>query len=229
MQFSRRGLILGCAALTASCAATPKAPIVAQLVVPALDAPEIAGLPEVVAELPQTRLDPTQVIRKPLLDGALAALEQHGDRIPVRDHIFLVDFTRHSSLPRLYRLDLKSGQVETYRTAHGRGSDPAHSGFAERFSNVIESNASSVGAYVTAGQSSGVKHGENVLLEGLDPTNSHARTREIIVHTADYCEAKYLAQYGKLGRSNGCFAMSKADFASLGSVMDAGRLLFAAA
>jgi hypothetical protein len=128
---------------------------------------------------------------------------------------------------RLFRLDLTTGEVKACRTAHGRGSDPAHTGFAQRFSNVPDSNASSVGAYLTVGQSWGSKHGPNVLLDGLDPTNSEVRDRAIIVHAADYCEPAYLASQGKLGRSFGCFALSQADLNALRPDMGGGRLLFA--
>src|SRR5262249_27195528 len=116
------------------------------------------------------RLDPHGMIRKPLLDAALKAMDRHAGRITRKDAIYLVDVSIHSSKPRLFRLDLKSGQVRAYRTAHGLGSDRGHTGYARTFSNVPGSAASSLGAYVTAGQSVGARDGANVLLDGLDPT-----------------------------------------------------------
>lgn len=189
------------------------------------------------ADLPQPRLvdfrptviDPTHQIRPAALRSAMAALDRYGDRIPNRDRIYVVDFQEHSSRQRMFEVDLNSGQVKAFRTAHGKGSDPEHTGFARRFSNIPDSYASSVGAYVTAGMAMGEKHGPNVLLEGLEPTNNEARDREIIVHSADYCEIDYLVQWGKLGRSYGCFSVSRADLTSLRPAMDGGRLLFAAA
>ncbi|MDP1967447.1 MAG: murein L,D-transpeptidase catalytic domain family protein, partial [Reyranella sp.] len=161
--------------------------------------------------------------------AALDALKRHRHRVPHEDRLYIVDFQRHSSKPRLFRLDLQTGEVVAFRTAHGRGSDPAHTGFAQTFSNTPNSNASSVGAYVTAGASAGSKHGPNVLLDGLEPTNSEARDRAIIVHAAAYCEPGYLATQGKLGRSYGCFSLCQADLVALRPEMDAGRLLFAGA
>jgi hypothetical protein len=229
-RLSRRGLILGLAVLTTSCATASKriAPVATvgprELAVPV----EPLAMPPVPAQASVT-LDPKGLIRKDLLDQAMAAFDRHGGRIAVKDEIYLVDFQRHSSLERLYRLNLKTGEVEAWRTAHGRGSDPAHTGFARRFSNVKDSGESSIGAYLTAGQSSGAKHGPNVLLDGLDPTNNEARDRAIIVHAADYCEPSYLKSQGKLGRSLGCFALSEADLRTLRPMLDAGRLLFASA
>lgn len=228
-RLSRRGLVLGLAALTTSCATSSRriAPVAAvgprELVVPV----EPLVVPSVPARAAVT-LDPRGVIRKDLLAQAMAAFETHGDRIAVKDEIYLVDFQKHSSQERMYRLDLTTGEVEAWRTAHGRNSDPGHTGFATRFSNVKDSGASSVGAYLTAGQSVGMKHGPNVLLDGLDPTNNEARDRAIIVHAADYCEPSYLRAQGKLGRSLGCFALSEADLRTLRPRLDKGRLLFAA-
>ncbi|ATQ44214.1 murein L,D-transpeptidase catalytic domain family protein [Caulobacter mirabilis] len=227
-RLSRRGLVVGLAALTASCATGSKrgAPVVAQAPAPLVVPTEPLAVPPPVVKV---QFDPLGLIRKPLLDGGLEALKRHEARIPTKDQIYLVDFQQHSSLPRLYRLDLASGEVTAFRTAHGKGSDPAHSGFAQRFSNVMDSNASSVGAYVTAGPGMGAKHGPNVLLDGLEPTNSEARDRAIIIHAADYCEPEFLAREGKLGRSYGCFSVSTADLQTLRPIMGEGRLLFAAA
>ena len=227
-RLSRRGLIVGLAALTASCAtSTPKPALVASTFSPPPvlpEAPVSAALPALGPEL-----DPQGLIRRPLLYAAMDALKRHRGRIAHEDRVYIVDFQAHSSKPRLFRLDLTTGEARAYHTAHGRGSDPGHTGFAQRFSNVPDSNASSVGAYVTAGQASGAKHGPNVLIDGLEPTNSEARDRAIIVHAADYCEQAYLNANGKLGRSFGCFAVSQADLNALRPDMDAGRLLFAGA
>lgn len=230
MKLSRRGLILGGAATLAACATSGRQESLNLAQVPPVELPPVnTPLEVVVTPQPTLAMDPQGLIRKDLLEAGLKALERHGDRVPQRDAMFLVDFDRHSAQPRLYRLNLQDGRVQTFRTAHGLGSDPAHTGFAQRFSNTPNSNASSIGAFVTAGMSRGAVHAENVLLDGLDGTNYMARDRAIIVHAADYCEPTYLSQHGKLGRSNGCFSLSRQDLAVLRPAMDKGRLLFAAA
>lgn len=231
MNLSRRGLILGCAALAGSCATSGRLPApVQQAAAPAAPPPPPVSGPSVnVVSSARTLYDPRGWIRKPLLEAGLAAYERHEHALTSRDRIYLVDFAKHSGQHRLFELDMRSGDVRRYRTAHGRGSDPAHTGFARQFSNVPNSNASSVGAYLTAGPGMGVKHGPNVILEGLEATNNAARARAIIVHGADYCEPAYLAAHGKLGRSFGCFATSAHDLATLRPRMAEGRLLFAAA
>lgn len=172
-------------------------------------------------------LDPAGLIRPELLSRAREALDFHAGRIANRERIYLVDFARHSAEPRLFELNMISGEVAAFRTAHGRGSDPEHSGFARRFSNVQDSHQSSVGAYLIAGPGHGMLHGPNVLLDGLDYTNSLARQRAIIIHGADYAEPDFLAREGKLGRSFGCFSTAHADLHLLRQRMGEGRMLFA--
>ena len=173
------------------------------------------------------RLDPNGLIRKPLLASAIVALEKHKDRLSDPTRLFIADFAKHSSEARFYMVDMTTGDVTAYRTAHGRGSDPDRSGWARRFSNAPGSFASSLGAYVTLGESYGLRHGRHVGLDGLDPSNSAARDRAIIVHSADYCEVPFLRAFGMLGRSEGCFATSSKELAQLLPAMGQGRLLYA--
>lgn len=173
------------------------------------------------------KLDPKGLIRKPLLAAAFFALDKHKDRITDRKSMFVADFSKHSSEPRLYMVDMDSGEVTAFRTAHGRGSDPHRSGWARKFSNAPGSFASSLGAYVTLGKSYGLRHGEHVGLDGLDASNSMAKDRAIIVHSADYCELPFLRSWGMLGRSEGCFATSSKEFSALMPAMGEGRLLYA--
>ncbi|HWE45519.1 MAG TPA: murein L,D-transpeptidase catalytic domain family protein [Caulobacteraceae bacterium] len=236
-NLSRRGLVLGAVALGSAAAASSwaKAPLASlaggdarlSQLDPRTLAPRTLGATP--ASTGTVTLDPHGVLRKPLVDAALKAMDRHGDRITRKDAIYLVDFTVHSSKPRLFRLDLETGQVRAFRTAHGLGSDRARTGYATRFSNVPNSDASSLGAYVTLGQSVGARDGANVLLDGLDSTNSEARNRAIIVHAAQYCEIPFLDRFGQLGRSDGCFALSHSDLAQVRPDLDQGRLIYAAA
>src|SRR5439155_23352579 len=74
------------------------------------------------------------------------------------------------------------------------------------FSNVEGSNKSSLGIYLTAELYQG-KHGLSMKLDGMEPTNSNARKRAIVMHGADYVSQKVIAQQGRLGRSLGCPAL----------------------
>ena len=229
MQLSRRSLILGGTAMLGGCASVRPSPVALTAILPTAIAALAAPPALAAAQMPPPPLDPSGFIRRDLMQRAMAALDIHHLRIPLRDRMYLVDFRRYSGEPRLYEVDLLQGEVNAFRTTHGRGSDPAHSGFAHDFSNTPDSFMSSLGAYATAGASWGSQQGPNVLLDGLEYSNDKARERAIIVHGADYADPDFLAREGKLGRSYGCFSLSHADLPTLRERMGEGRLLFAAA
>jgi hypothetical protein len=168
---------------------------------------------------------------KPYIDPklkarALVALAANRSRIPHDDVIGIADFSRPSREPRFYIMDLRSGMLTQHLCAHGRGSDPGHSGWLEMFSNEVGSEATSSGAYLTGDAYFG-KYGHSMRLTGLDHTNSNADTRAIVVHSAWYAEPRVVEEYGKLGRSEGCFALPGISHAEAMTRLGSGRLLYA--
>jgi hypothetical protein len=159
-----------------------------------------------------------------LFAKAKAALDQH--RIYPRDTIGIVDFSKPSSEPRFFVVDMASGNFESHLVCHGRGSDPAHSGYLERFSNDFGSYASSNGAYTTGDYYQG-KYGLSLRVDGLDWSNSNADARAIVIHNAWYAEPEMLQQHGQLGRSEGCFAMPKASQYQVMRKLAGGRMIYA--
>ena len=161
-----------------------------------------------------------------LFPRAMAALDAHAGQVAHRDRIGVVDFASASSEPRFHLVDLASGEVSSHLVAHGSGSDPDRSGWLQRFSNQPDSNASSRGAYLTGAEYTG-KHGRSRRLIGLDPDNSMAEPRAIVIHAADYVSEAMAEVQGRIGRSQGCFAFAEG---ALGEIMDQlgpGRLIFA--
>ncbi len=216
-------MILGGSAMLAGCATAPAAVETPIVLAAAPPPPPLPRIPQ-IAPPP---LDPRRLVRPELMSRAMAALDVHSHRITLRDRMYVVDFQKFSGDARLFEVDLIGGRVTAFRTCHGRGSDPEHSGFARRFSNTPESYMSSVGAYATAGANWGAQQGPNVLLDGLEYSNNMARDRAIIVHGADYADPDFLAREGKLGRSYGCFSTAHTDLPMLRERMGEGRLLFA--
>ena len=179
MRLSRRGLILGGSALLAGCssaASTVQLAGAAPASLPVVPVPTVTPQTVSVARATGPAIDPHGIVRKDLMERAQAALDTHGHKISKRDRMYLVDFKKFSGEDRFYEVDLEGGWVTAYRTSHGRGSDPAHSGFAQRFSNQMDSHMSSIGAYATAGASWGSQQGPNVLLDGLEYSSPSSRT-----------------------------------------------------
>ena len=165
-------------------------------------------------------------INPALFARAKAALDSHGGLIRHRDVIGVVDFSMDSGHQRFHVVDLRNGQVESHAVAHGRGSDPDHSGFVEMFSNQFGSYASSNGTYITGDTYQG-KYGTSMKVQGLDWTNNNAESRAIVIHNAWYAEPEMIAQHGKLGRSEGCFAFSRASQWSVMNRLTDGRMIYA--
>ena len=161
-----------------------------------------------------------------LLERALQALERHRDSITHRDFIGVADFSLHSRTPRFHLVNLIDGSVKSHLVAHGRGSDPAHTGWLERFSNEPRSNATSAGAYRTGTSYVGA-HGHSMHLDGLDSTNSNAASRAIVVHGAWYVSEAMIGHSGVLGRSQGCLAVANSSVGEIVSTLGTGRLIYA--
>jgi hypothetical protein len=161
-----------------------------------------------------------------LLDIAKRELDRAGNAIWKRDIVGIADFGLHSAKPRFHLVNMERSEVKTLHVSHGSGSDPEHDGWLKQFSNTEGSNATSRGAYVTWEWYVG-RYGTSVRLGGLDPTNDAALRRYIVMHRAAYAESAHLAKWGRLGRSNGCFAFGEEQFRTALLSLSGGRLLYA--
>ena len=222
MSLNRREILrLGAAGaggllMTAAAASSPIPP---SLYVSPL--PPIAPVrPIFRAPLAPAGIDPALFAR------AKAAIDSHGRSIVARDFIGIVDFSQHSHLPRFHVVHLPSGHVESHAVAHGKGSDLGHSGYLENFSNQNGSEATSNGTYITDETYEG-KYGHSMRVKGLDWTNNNAESRAIVIHNAWYAEPDVIEQHGKLGRSQGCFAFSRASQWDVMSRLGGGRMIYA--
>lgn len=191
---------------------------------PQIEPTPLAAPVRAVAAAPITS---PRVVRPELLKRALASLDAHGDRVARRDLIAIADFAAPSAEPRFHLVNLTDGRSTSLRVAHGKGSDPAHTGWLQRFSNENGSEASCEGAFVTADYYVG-KHGRSQRLVGLDPTNCNAMSRAIVVHGAWYANPEMLRTHGMLGRSQGCFTVSEQDLSELFDRLGQGRMIYAA-
>lgn len=162
-----------------------------------------------------------------LLPQARAAMDRHSALIANRDIVGLVDFSAPSRATRFYLLDTGAGQViSTHLVAHGRGSDPVNSGWVQRLSNQPGSFASCQGAFLTGNAYVG-EHGRSRRLIGLDPENNMAESRAIVIHAASYVDPGLIPVQGRIGRSQGCFAVSRREIDDVLELLGPGRLLYA--
>lgn len=153
-------------------------------------------------------------------------LDRASDLIWKRDIVGIADFGLHSAERRFHLVNLEREEVQSFHVTHGAGSDPEHDGWLNSYSNRVGSNASSRGAYVTWEWYVG-RYGRSMRLGGLDETNEAAFRRAIVMHRAKYAEPTHIKRWGRLGRSNGCFAMGDEQFREALPQLSGGRLLYA--
>ena len=155
---------------------------------------------------------------------AAATAVERGEAI-AETTLTVIDFSRASTTRRLWTFDL-GARTLLFKEAVSHGRNSGHN-MATKFSNVPESNMSSLGLFRAAEGYFG-KHGYSLRLDGLDKgINDRARARAIVIHGADYVNLAVAQTQGRLGRSLGCPAVRPEISAKLIDAIKDGGLVFA--
>jgi hypothetical protein len=161
-----------------------------------------------------------------VLGLALSTARCAQQTLPVSNRrlLTLIDYSRPSTSPRLWVIDLETGRVLFEElVAHGRGSGD---NLTEHFSNEPGSLASSLGLFLTGDTYDG-SNGYSLRLQGLEPgVNHRAVERAIVMHGAPYVRTG-MERFGRLGRSWGCPAVRPAVARRLIDTIKGGTLLLA--
>lgn len=115
------------------------------------------------------------------------------------------DYSQSSNNKRLYVIDLKETRMlfNTF-VSHGKNSGGE---FANTFSNLVESNKSSLGFMLTAETYNG-KAGYSMRFDGMEAgINDKVRTRDIVLHGSNFVNAQMVEARGIIGNSLGCPAI----------------------
>jgi hypothetical protein len=193
--------------------------------VPNVTEPAPAPLSQEEATLAKyANLDPNKIVPDKYLKAAVLYYDANLTKIKNKSYLSVIDYSKSSTTKRFFLINMTTGAVTAYHVAHGKGSDSNHDGYAEKFSNVEGSNATSLGYYMTAETYSG-SNGFSLRLDGLSSTNSNARSRAVVVHGADYVQDKNVIQ----GRSWGCPAFSQANKTAVINMIKGGSIIYAAA
>ncbi len=117
----------------------------------------------------------------------------------------ICDYSQSSRNKRLYVIDVVNSRLlfNTY-VSHGRNSGEE---FATSFSNLYNSNKSSLGFLVT-GQPYKGRSGYSLQLNGMEPgINDRVKIRSIVLHGSKFVAASASGARGAISRSYGCPAV----------------------
>lgn len=155
--------------------------------------------------------------------SAMQCAQAHGTGLRAT-RLAVIDYSLPSSTPRLWVFDLARHRLLYHElVAHGKGSGDET---ARYFSNYDGTHASSLGLFYTQNTYQG-HNGYSLRLAGLDRGfNDSALKRAIVLHGAPYVSARNVQEYGKLGRSWGCPAVSKAMARPIIDVLKGGQFVF---
>jgi hypothetical protein len=131
---------------------------------------------------------------------------------------FLVDMKIKSGKNRFFVYDLETNQIlDQGLVAHGSGSETGIKGDILQFSNVPNSNCTSLGRYTVEKSYTGV-FGKAFRLNGLDESNSNALKRAIVLH--HYKEVPDEEKEYYIINSHGCPMVNEAFFKRLEKIID---------
>ena len=136
----------------------------------------------------------------------------------------VIDYSRPSTDKRLWVFDVANDRLlYNEHVSHGQGSG---GNYANRFSNVEGSYATSLGLYRTAETYIG-SNGYSMRMDGLDAGfNDNARMRAIVMHGAWYANPDLIRSQGRLGRSQGCPALREGIAREVIDTLKGRQLLF---
>lgn len=136
----------------------------------------------------------------------------------------IIDFSIPSRQKRLWIIDLARKELLFHElVAHGKNSG---GDMPTSFSNVPNSNQSSIGFYVTSNTYYG-KHGLSLRLQGKEKGyNDNAMRRAIVMHGANYVNEGIVKSLGRLGRSFGCPSVRQEVYKPIINKVKEGSCLF---
>lgn len=131
---------------------------------------------------------------------------------------FLVDMKIKSGKNRFFVYDLEKDQIiDQGLVAHGSGSETGIKGDILQFSNIAESNCTSLGRYTVEKSYKGV-FGKAFRLSGLDESNSNAMKRAVVLHCYKAVPDEEKEYY--IVNSHGCPMVSELFFKRLEKIIE---------
>ena len=111
------------------------------------------------------------------------------NKLKNKKFLTIVDMSLSANTERMFIIDMeKRILVEKKLVAHGMKTGNE---FASNFSNEQSSHKSSLGFFITGELYNG-RHDLSMKLDGQEYSNDNARSRGVVVHSADYVSCEYI-------------------------------------
>jgi hypothetical protein len=140
-----------------------------------------------------------------------------------QDTFFLIDLGMHSGLKRFFVYDFKGNKVsKAYMVSHGCGENKWGATMSKEnapISNEFDSHCSSIGKFIILDRGVsqwGIK--VNYVLQGKEKTNSHARSRAIVLHSWEAISSEEVYPQGT-PEGWGCPAVSNTDMKEIDKLL----------
>jgi len=145
------------------------------------------------------------------------------NKLKNKKFLTIVDMSLSANTERMFIIDMeKRILVAKKLVAHGMKTGYE---FASNFSNEQSSHKSSLGFFITGELYNG-RHDLSMKLDGQEYSNDNARSRGVVVHSADYVSCEYIKSNGRLGRSFGCPAIDKEGYEETVNKLQGGSCYF---
>ena len=140
-----------------------------------------------------------------------------------QDTFFLIDLGIHSGLKRFFVYDFKKNKItKSYMVSHGCGNNSWGATMSKEnapISNEFDSHCSSIGKFIILDRGVsqwGIK--VNYVLQGKEKTNSHARSRAIVLHSWEAISSDEVYPKGT-PEGWGCPAVSNVDMKEIDKLL----------
>jgi len=145
------------------------------------------------------------------------------NKLKNKRYLTIVDMSISANTERMFIIDMEKRMLVGKKlVAHGikTGNE-----FASNFSNEQSSHKSSLGFFVTGELYNG-RHDLSMKLDGQEYSNDNARSRGVVVHSAEYVSCDFIKSNGRLGRSYGCPAIEEDGYKETVKMIHGGSCYF---
>lgn len=161
-------------------------------------------------------------LQREALDLIFYMLDYNAGRIANTQAAVLIDYSKPSTMKRLYVMNLWSGEVLSYYVGHAQDSGLVQ---ARHFSNHPEERKNSLGFLYARGFRKDPIKEVVIPMDGIDKSNSQTREKNFVIYGAPFISESFAKKNKRMGWSDGGIVLGEEDFTSLANTLQRGTLI----